>query len=175
MLWGLESCDLGARSPEPPPDQEVPLVNLSDPDSTLLQLQIGLQSGIITQYMNAFAPDFVFHPDDQDSIELVNATGNPELFDDWNVDVERQVALLLFQQTTVRDVAFANAESTPTLPNVVHLEEDYDLQIDTTLFQGRAFLDLRQDSGEWRIIFWKDNRQAGSPNRTWGFLRGDTR
>ncbi len=59
-LWAIGSCGLAPREPEEPIEGEGRLVGLSDPDSVLLQIEVGLSSGVITQYINAFADSFTF-------------------------------------------------------------------------------------------------------------------
>ncbi len=165
-LWALESCDLGARDPHPPSNvTDTTLVSLTDPDSTIRQLEVGFESGVITSYMNAYADDFIFHPDPVDSS---GAFSSP-----WDVNRERPTAQFIFSQFASREVAFADVDSFSNQPGVITFIKDYHLNTDGTEYEGQAELHLRQDSGEWRIIFWQDFRLQGSTLSTWGILRGE--
>lgn len=166
LAWALVSCDLAARDPEDPLPGEGRLVSLTQPDSVLEQIRLGVRSGVINSYINAFAEDFAFHPDPQDS--------SPGVFDDWNRDVEREVAERIFTGGATRDVSFLNADSTGSDPEIQR-DEDYFLEIDTLAYEGRARLLIRRDGTEWRVVNWQDIRLPGATRPTWGVLRGQNR
>ncbi len=173
LLW-VAACDLSTRAPEPPTGNEGRLVTLSDPDSVLLQMQVGLTSGFINSYMNAFTPDFVFHPDEADSFEL--AQSNPGVFDDWTSSVEQQVMQVVINSYPQRNVTFTNVDSTVIIPgSVVVLDEDYDLVVNSDRYEGRAELQMSLVAGEWRCFTWIDRRRSGSTERSWSYLKGQNR
>jgi hypothetical protein len=175
LIVSLAACDLSPRTPEDPGGGgNDRLVNLSDPDSVLLQIQVGLTDGRINSYMNAFTQDFVFHPDERDSSTLVQQT--PGVFDDWTYAVEQQVMQIVINQYSARNVSFATAESTVVVPgSVIVLDENYDLTVDTERYQGRAELQMRLTGNEWRIFMWIDRRQSGSELSSWSLLKGENR
>ena len=172
LLIGLAACDRSPEMPGPPADC-ARLITLSDPDSVLLQIQIGLAGGCIS-YMNAFTEDFVFHPDGRDSLTLVQQ--DPTVFDDWTYQTEQQVTQVIFNRYTARNVSFATAESTVVVPgSVVVLDEEYDLTVDAERYQGRAEFQMRLTGDEWRIFTWIDRRLSGSTFSSWSLLKGENR
>ncbi len=174
LIASLMSCDLSPRAPEQPGGgSEGRLVTLSDPDSALLQIQIGVADGVITAYMNAFTPDFVFHPDERDSITL--AATNPGVFDDWTYDVERDVMQLVLSLSSQRGTVFASQDSIVEDIGVVTLRENYDLTIGSSTYQGLAELQMRDEAGSWRIFTWIDRRQSGSQLSSWSLVKGENR
>jgi len=175
LLASLAACDLSPREPEPPGGGgNDRLVNLSDPDSVLLQIQVGLTDGRINSYMNAFTQDFVFHPDERDSLSLVQQ--DPTVFDNWTYQTEQQVMQVVFNQYSQRSVSFANAESTVVVPgSVVVLDEEYDLTVDSELYQGLAEFQMRLTGNEWRIFQWIDRRRSGSDLSSWSLLKGENK
>ena len=175
LLAGLAACDLSPRTPDDPGGGSGDrLVNLSDPDSVLLQMQVGLTDGRINSYMNAFTQDFVFHPDERDSLSLVQQ--DPTVFDNWTYQTEQQVMQVVFNQYSQRSVSFANAESTVVVPgSVVVLDEEYDLTVDSELYQGLAEFQMRLTGNEWRIFQWIDRRRSGSDLSSWSLLKGENK
>jgi len=173
LLTGLAACDLSPRTPEDPGGiVDTTIVNLSDPSLVLYQIRVGLASGRINSYMNAFTQDFTFNPDDRDSLTLVQQ--KPEVFDNWTFDVEQQVAQIIFADYSQRDVTFVTAESTVVAPDIVVLDEDYNLLVDSERYQGRAELQMLLVGNEWRIFKWIDRRQADADS-SWSLLKGQSR
>jgi hypothetical protein len=161
------------RDPESPSEGGEGLVNLSDPDSVLFQIQVGVANGGITQYLNAFTQDFTFNPDQVDSITLSNQ--NPTVFDNWTLPVERDVMQLVFPSYAVRSITFAEQESTSvgSENRLVTLRERYTLILDSERYQGEAQFDMvREPSNDWRIFHWQDRQLAADPDTTWGILKG---
>ncbi|HWN82308.1 MAG TPA: hypothetical protein VNM87_09450 [Candidatus Udaeobacter sp.] len=173
-LLGLAALGLFSgcpRDPESPDEGGQGLVNLSDPDSVLFQIQVGVANGIITQYLNAFTQDFVFHPDLVDSITL--SSQNPGVFDFWDLPVERQVMQLVLASYLNRSVTFANTESTVVNDREVNLREQYTLILDSERYQGEAeFKMIKESSNDWRIVLWNDRQLQADPDTTWGILKG---
>lgn len=171
-LGALESCDLAPRKPEEPIPGEGRLVGLSDPDSVLLQIEVGLSSGVITQYINAFADSFTFHADPDDLNDLVSSGADPDVFLDWGKDTERSAMALALGSSIERSVTFTKV-STVVEPDRVVWEIDYTLTVDAATLQGRPFFDIRREAtGDWRLRDWADRRQPGSEAAAWGFLKG---
>ncbi len=181
LIAGLVACDLSPRTPDDPGGGvDTTIVNLSDPSLVLYQIQVGLRTGRINSYMNAFirddtfSEDFVFHPDERDSLTLVQQS--PGVFDNWTYDVEQQVMQVVINQYAPRDVSFVTAESTVVVPgSVVVLDENYDLTVGTERYQGRAELQMVLIGNEWRIFTWIDRRQSGSELSSWSLLKGENR
>jgi len=170
-LFALLVCAGCPRDPDSPSEEGGDLVNLSDPDSVLFQIQVGVAGGVITQYLNAYTQDFRFHPDQVDSISLSNQ--NPTVFEGWDLTVERQVMQDILNSYASRSVTFTNVESTVVNDRAVKLRERYTLFLDSERYQGEAEFDMIQESSnEWRIFNWQDRRLQADPDTTWGFLKG---
>ena len=165
-LCVLSSC---SRDPDDPDDDSGILVNLSDPDSVIYQIQVGIATGSFTSYMNAFTPDFTFHPDLVDSISLTSQI--PNVFDNWDFSTEEQVMQRVLRAHTDRFVEFPPGTSIPHGPDLVTVEQFYELFLDDERYHGRADFEMRLDSGAWRIFQWKDFRIV-DPDTTWGILKG---
>lgn len=176
-LWGIESCGLAPRSPEPPNTNAGRLVGLSDPDSVLIQIEVGLSSGVVTQYINAFADSFSFHPDRSDSTDLVNSFGaSPDVFLDWGKDTERSAMQLVLGSSTDRSVTFTKVSTEVETGDRVVWLIDYTLVVDAATLHGRPRFDIRREpTGDWHLLDWTDFRQPGSNTAAWGFLKGRNR
>jgi len=159
------------RDPEDPSEGGQRLVNLSDPDSVLFQLQVGVASGVITQYANAFTQGFFFHPDQVDSITLTNQ--RPGVFDNWDLGIEQQVMQFVFSSYAIRSISFVETESLSVNEREVSLREVYTLILDSERYQGEAQFDMvREASNDWRIFNWQDRQLQADPDTTWGILKG---
>jgi hypothetical protein len=166
LLWLLSSCSREAQDPDDDPGI---LVNLSDPDSVILQIQVGIATGSFTSYMNAFAPDFTFHPDLVDSISLTGQI--PNVFDNWSFSTEEQVMQRVLRAHTNRFVEFTPGSSIPHGSDQLTVEQFYVLFLDNERYHGRADFEMRLDSGAWRIFNWKDSRFM-DPDTIGEFSRG---
>jgi hypothetical protein len=181
LTFGVLAAILGAllltgcpRDPESPEEGGGDLIQLSDPDSVLRQIQVGIASGLITQYMNAFTqestPPFAFSPDQVDSITLNSQ--NPGVFDNWTFAVEDQTMQIVLSTHASRALSFAEANSTSVGSDQVILRENYTLIMDQARYQGVAeFFMRREASTDWRIFLWRDF-QGSDPDTTWGILKG---
>jgi hypothetical protein len=139
----------------------------------IFQIELGLETGSITSYMNAYADNFAFHPDAADSATLVI---EPGVFDNWTWEVERNTMTGVLAIFTTRSVTFVNVLEMVTGEITVEIEEDYDLTMDSDMYQGTAHLTmLRESNDEWRITQWHDLRRQGSQLPSWSVLRGRNR
>lgn len=167
-----------ARDPEPPGSGAEPIILLSSPDSIYVQMQVGIESEFVNSYGNCFDQDeFGFHLDSRDSILLVDqlAQLDPEELENWNRQIEEQVHTSIFGTSQALEIVFVGAaeDSGQTISeNVVELRKHYQLNVDGEVYEGAADWTLVRKSGEWRITQWQDNRESGSQNSTWGFLKG---
>lgn len=174
LLAGLAACDLSPRTPEEPAGSGR-LVSLTDPDSVLLQIQIGVTSGRINSYMNAFTrDDFVFHPDERDSSTIIQQFG-AGWFDNWIYPVEQDAMQLVFRQYSPRTVTFTEAQPPQQGADIFVLYENYDLTVGDEDYKGLAELQMRRTGNDWRIYLWIDRRQAGSDLSSWSLLKGNNR
>jgi len=167
-LTVISACDDDPASP--PPGEcggNLHLVNLSDPDSVLLQVQAGIEYGLIAHYMNAFDKDFSFTPDPLDRAQL------PGSFDDWSFSVEEDVMGRVLADCVTRSVSFLGVDSTVVGEGEVVLIENYTLILGADRYHGEAQFQMRRDlHGDWRIRSWFDRRPASDPDTTWGVLKG---
>jgi hypothetical protein len=163
----VSACDDDPASPPGPPGGSVGLVSLSDPDSVLLQMQLGIQGGFIVPYMNAFAQDFTFVPDSSDASQL------PGAFDDWSFAVEEEVMGRVLADYLRRSLSFVDVESTAVGDRTVVLREGYTLFLDGDRYRGNAeFVLTRDQANNWRLTRWQDHGSASDPDTTWGILKG---
>jgi hypothetical protein len=173
LLASLTACDLSPRTPEEPAGSGR-LVSLTDPDSVLLQIQIGVTSGRINSYMNAFDQTFLFHPDERDSSTVIQQFGQG-WFDNWIYSVEQSAMQLVFRQYSPRTVSFTEAQSPQEGTDIFVLYENYDLTVGDETYQGLAELQMRRTGNDWRIYLWIDRRQASSQLNSWTLLKGNNR
>jgi hypothetical protein len=166
----VSACDDDPSSPPPGPPEcggNSNLVNLSDPDSVLLQMQAGIERGFIAHYMNAFAQDFTFAPDPSDATQL------PGAFDDWVFAVEEEVMGRVLADCVTRSLSFVDVDSTVVSDREVILREGYTLILGRDRYHGEAQFDLTRDqANDWRLTRWLDRRSASDPDTTWGILKG---
>jgi hypothetical protein len=166
----VSACDDDPSSP-PPGQSECGgssnLVNLTDPDSVLLQMQAGIERGFIEHYMNAFSRDFTFTPDPSDAAQF------PGVFDDWSFVVEEEVMGRVLTDCLARSLSFVDVESTAVGDREVILREGYTLVLGGDRYHGDAeFVVTKDQWNEWRLTRWLDRRSASDPDTTWGFLKG---
>jgi hypothetical protein len=163
------------RDPEEGTGGDEILVTLSDPDSVILLLRLSVEAGNIASYLNAFEPAYFFNPDPADSLALLSELGQ-NVFAVWGVDEERDATSSIFNLSDSLRVTFSRGEEDSIAhgDGTVTLQEDYELVVESTTYRGRADLQMRILSSEWRIIRWVDNRSP-TPDPTWGVLKGRNR
>jgi hypothetical protein len=172
----LAACDaFTPRDPEDPGEDQQPLILLTQPESVLVSLEIGLESQFINTYINAFDETFAFHPDPEDSTSLASQ-GINAFADPWDRQVEEQATSSILGTTAALQLTFGTAsDSGSTInDNTVEFRQPYELTADASVFVGFADLTLVRGSGsEWRITNWQDVRASGE--RSWSVLRGENR
>jgi hypothetical protein len=171
----LGACDaFTPREPEEPGSSDQPLIVLSDPESVLVSLRIGLASQFINTYINAFDETFAFHPDPEDSTSLVSQ-GINAFAEPWTRQVEEQATSSILGTTTTLELTFSAAsDSGSTInDNTVEFRQPYELTADDNVYVGFADLTLVRGGTEWRITNWQDLRATGE--RSWSVLRGENR
>ena len=130
----------------------------------------------LTCYTSMLDSAFAFHPDVADSID-----STPDIFLNWNRDIESRVATNLARDATSRSVTFDSFYASPsTSPDgrtqvqfwVYHLIVKAPQAAPDTLFRGFADITFFQGAsgGQWHITTWVDRRDT-SGARTWGYLR----
>jgi len=176
----LAGCLFDARDAQPPGGGTggPPPVSLRFPGDVLVALKSGLESRTSPNYERAISEFFIFSPTLEDSLDL-NFIGTG-VFDSWTKDVEMQVYNSLIAEAGEIAVDFANT----TLINqstFVRYEVIYELTIispaappDTSLYKARAYFDLRNEGGNWRLTYW-DERGLVEGYTSWGVLRGTIR
>jgi hypothetical protein len=114
-----------------------------------------------------------FHSLDQ------NFTGT-EVFTLWDKPTELQALGLLFSDAETTTVDFGSTKALINKNTFVRFETNYTLTVITpsppdstitTLYKGLAWIDVRNEGGNWRVTFW-DERSTVPGFHTWGFLRG---
>ncbi len=164
------------RDPEEGTGGDEILVTLSNPDSVLHLIHLSVEAGNIASYMNAFEnPAYAFIPDPSDRSALLIELGQ-DVFLDWGVEAEQQATSSIFSLSDSLGLTFSRGEDDSLVngDGTVTLREDYELVIASTTYRGRADLQMRLLSGEWRVMGWVDNRPP-TPDPTWGILKGRNR
>ena len=128
------------------------------------------------------AGGFIFRPDLQDSLDAPAVPNNP--YTGWNHDIEVGVTTNIKSTAAFIAVSFDStyqSSTTTTNPTTetryyyYHLLYQQTGQPDTTRYQGRAEITMKQGPNSlWTITVWRDQRD-GSGRETWGILRANKR
>ena len=158
----LPACLFSTREDEvQPPVQGGNTVSLNDPLQVFVAINEALRVKQDANYERALSESFLFSPTLQDSLDQ-NFIGTG-VFTDWNKQREMD-ALGLLLSTSL----FIHADFVPSIEinknTFVRFLVDYDLQVvstsapaDTTHYRGVTFIDVRLESGNWRITFgWNE-------------------
>jgi len=132
----------------------------------------------LTCYSSLLDTSFVFHPDPQDSSQVLPQTP----YVGWNAVVEGDVNSKIANLQDFIEVRFPSEYTNPIISNDQETHfYDYQLRLsyksapDTVRYSGRADITFhRGTDGQWRITDWADHRGAVSDS-TWGLLRADHR
>ncbi len=171
----LSSCLFDTREAEPPDDTGDDAVVLDDALAPFEALTRSLESLTDANYERATSQSFVFSPTQQDSMDD-DFLGDP-VYVGWNKQVEMDVVGLLISDADTIQVDF---RPTPKGGTTVfqRFEVAYTLRVvnvaGTTVYEGLANFDHRNEGGNWRLTFW-DELNPLSSNPTWGYLRGRLR
>jgi hypothetical protein len=176
LLMAAAGCGMfETREPEEGEGEQSLWQPPTSPEIIVRNLEVAFENGIFNDYERALTPDFTFHPDLADSLDVEG--GRPGAFANWTRDVEVQTASAIF----------ASADSLILLLGVPSIEiegddrlmkQNYLLTLLTaggsTIYEGDVWFWVRQVGGEWYIYHWEDIATSSS-RRSWGFLKGNSR
>jgi hypothetical protein len=169
--WG---CDAFApRDPEPPEGTQ-PIILLSQPDSVYVSMQLGLSSEFINTYINVFDETFTFHPDRNDSLDLITELGQNVYAEPWTRQTEETAHSKIFNSLGSLELVFIGPalDSVNTVSSeVLLIRKEYELRAGEDVYKGQAEWTMERKSAEWRITHWEDIRLT----QGWGFLKGTYR
>jgi hypothetical protein len=127
-------------------------------------------------YERSISESFVFSPTDEDSLDGT-FTGTP-VYDGWNKEVEMDVLALLLSDSDRSVVDFGDVVPKINKTTFVRYVVTYSLEVvltasptDTTVYEGIAEIDVRNEGGNWRVTYWNETSTVPGAE-TWGFLRG---
>jgi len=172
-------CLFEPRDADPPGGTTgPPPISLRFPSDVLVALRTGLQSLTRSNYERAISEVYIFSPTLEDSLDL-NFIGTG-VFDNWTKAVELEVYDNIIAEANEIAVTFNNTaiinENT-----FVRYDVAYELTVisrtappDTAEYRGRAYFDVRNEGGNWRLVYW-DEIEGVENYASWGFLRGTVR
>lgn len=146
------------------------------PSAVFVNMRTGLEDRTGANYYRSLTDGFTFVPLPEDA-------SNPALagkFDNWTIDVERQVTDRLLAESVSISVRFTSITQIRDQAPFADFQADYELV--TTLaaggteetYKGKAQFDMQEGSKGWQLIRWVDIERV-SGFATWGFLRGTLR
>jgi hypothetical protein len=134
-----------------------------------------LESEQDAAYERAISERFVFSPTQEDSLDQTFA--GTTVYEGWTKDVEMDVLGLLLSDAQTIEVEF-NPSILINQTTFVRFRVEYALGVvnvatptDTTLYEGVAQFDVRNEGGNWRLTFW-DEIETVPDRNTWGYLKG---
>jgi hypothetical protein len=174
----LSGCLFDTRDPYPPPGNVgggCTGISLDVPEAVFEAMKCAVESQQDAAYERAISPTFVFSPTQQDSLDQTFA--GTDVYANWTKDVEMNVLGLLLSDAQTLLVEF-NPSILINQNTFVRFRVPYALAVvnvatptDTTLYEGVAQFDVRNEGGNWRLTFWDEVETV--PNRsTWGYLKG---
>jgi hypothetical protein len=148
---------------------------LESPGKAFVCMTGAIASQQDADYERTMSETFLFSPTQEDSLDQ-NFSGT-EVFTLWDKPTELQALGLLFSDADHTSVDFGTTKALINKNTFVRFETNYTLSVitdnpaDTTLYKGQAWIDVRNEGGNWRVTYW-DERATVPGFHTWGFLRG---
>jgi hypothetical protein len=175
----LLCADCGFFATREPPPVEQGSEGIWQPPTTarivVENLERALEAPSFSDYERALTEDFTFRPDDADVVQLeIERPGG--LFEGWDREVERETAEAISQSADSLALEMELFEETPIGATRL-IKYRYTLTLirsgGTTVYQGEAWFQIRQEVGDWLIYDWED--VAGTQATSWGLLKGRSR
>lgn len=175
MIMGM-SCIFDTRDAKPPIIGGT-ACTLETPEKAFSCMAGALLKQQDADYERSISESFVFSPTDEDSLDGT-FTGTP-VYEGWNKDVEvNDVLALLLSDAQSTVVDFGDLTPKINKTTFVRYVVTYSLEVvmaatptDTTVYEGIAEIDVRNEGGNWRVTFWNETSTVPGAE-TWGFLRG---
>ena len=159
----------------PGSDAESTWVPADVPSKVFINLRTGVEDLTGVNYERSLNPNFTFIPTPEDENQL-----GSEVFEDWDVDVEKQVLQKILGDASLAEVSFVNPENILGTSVTATFKSPYILKITNQAgdvvdeYQGIAEYDMVKVGSGWQIVQWRDIEFVGG-FATWGFLRGNNR
>lgn len=168
------ACDwFNPREAEKPSEGESEWQEPINPSIVISNLERAFEGGNIYNYSSSLSRDFIFYGDPADSPYV-----EPGSFNDWDYDVEKEVATMIFNTFVRINLYFEDSlkDSTGTYATFYEIYSMNLESLDSTVIAvGLAQFQLALDSTNlWSIIEWRDFR-TDSIYIDWGILKANTR
>ncbi len=161
------------RNAENPREEESEWQEPVSPSIVISNLERAFEDRNIVNYSSSLSFDFMFYGDQADSTDVP-----PGIFNDWDFDVEIEVATKIFNIFSKINIYFEDSlkDSTGTEANFY---EVYSMNLEsldsTVIVKGLAHFQLLLDSTNlWSIVNWMDFN-TDSLYIDWGILKANTR
>lgn len=145
------------------------------PSKVFINLRTGVEDLTGANYERSLNPNFTFIPTPEDENQL-----GKEVFENWDVDVEKQVLQKTLGDASIAEVSFVNPSNLLGTSTTATFKSPYILKLtnattgDVNEFQGVAEYDMVKVSSGWQLLQWRDIEFVEG-FATWGFLRGNNR
>ena len=171
-------CDLFAtREPVVSGSQESLWQPPTSPEIVVTNLELAWEIGNFNDYDRALTDDFTWTADPADAAQLEIEFPGAGVLDDWDADVEVEVATTI--RGSVDSLAVDLIQFDDDQGQTVRLlKYDYTVSLFTgetrTDYVGEAWFHIaQQPGGEWLIRDWED--VSGQTGDSWGLLKGRNR
>lgn len=189
VIFGACAKDpFSTRPTEPPLGSSGTWETPQSPEVVVRNLLFAYNERIISNYQLCFSDSFAFSAPG-DSIDAVN-NGRPDLFADWDKNVEIAGATNIFQSFSSSDTMnyFLALSSSPEHADLIEdtaavLYRNYSLKIvsihagtpDTLTVVGLATYHLRLEQLNWWTIRWWEDLPVNSEEYSWGDFKAEYR
>lgn len=174
LLW--TACIFDTRDPNPPAVGGGGGCTLDTPQKAFVCMAGALARLQDGDYERSISQNFVFYPTTADSLDQ-NFLGSC-VYNSWTKTVEMDVLELLLADSEQVTWDYGTPVVKINENTYVKFEVTYSLLVrsvaaptDTTFYRGIAYIDVRNESGNWRVTQW-DETQTVAGSSTWGYLRG---
>jgi hypothetical protein len=170
------ACIFDTRDPQTPSDAGGGCI-LDTPQKAFVCMAGSLAKLRDGDYERSISANFLFSPTTADSLDTT-FLGTPCVYDNWDKTVEMDVLRLLISESDQLTWDYGTPVATINKNTFVRFEVNYSLLVryktspgDTTIYRGIAEIDVKNESGNWRVTYWNET-QTVDGSSTWGYLRG---
>ena len=172
----LPSCLFDTRDAQDPGDVSGGCT-LETPNRAFICMTQAIADQKDADYERSISENFVFSPTVADSLDQTFAGIDPSPYANWDKNTEMTVLGLLFSEAQSTVVDFGSPSRLIDKNTFVRFDVNYTLDVvsgappDTVTYKGNAWIDVRNEGGNWRVTFW-DEIETVAGFSTWGYLRG---
>jgi hypothetical protein len=174
-LLALGACLFDTRDAQPPGNASGGCV-LDSPQKAFVCMANALSAKQDGDYERSLSEDFFFSPTTADSLDLAFTGQCP--YAGWTKQVEIDVLQLLLSDGEQITWDYGTPSPIINKNTFVRFEVNYRLLVrfaatptDTTIFSAKAWIDVENESGNWRVTSWRE-QQTVPGFSTWGYKRG---